>query len=281
MRALVRNPSAAQHLADLGVSLVAGDLDNPGALEELVAGADAVIHGAGAVRGASQEDFDAVNVRGTGNLLAAIAAGAPGARLLMLSSLTAREPGLSWYGHSKSDSEALLANYPELDWIVLRPPAVYGPGDREMLPVFQAMARGVATVPGSPEARASLVYVSDLVEAMMTCLDTPQCRGETLYLHDGQPGGYSWRDMADIAGQHWQRRVRLWCVPRWLLDAVAGINLALARRTGRAPMLTPAKLRELRHPDWSVDNDRISALTGWKPRIKLRQGLELLENSTV
>lgn len=281
MRALVRNPTAARHLARLGVSLVAGDLDNTHALDELVAGADVVIHGAGAVRGACQEDFDAVNVRGTGNLLAAITAGAPSARLLMLSSLTAREPGLSWYGHSKFDSEALLSRCPDLDWVVLRPPAVYGPGDKEMLPVFQAMARGIATVPGSPEARASLVYVSDLVEAIITCLDSPQCRGETLYLHDGQPGGYSWRDMADIAGQHWQRRVRLWCIPRWLLDMVAAINLVLARLTGRAPMLTPAKLRELRHPDWSVDNDRITALSGWKPRIKLRQGLELLENSTV
>ena len=46
-------------------------------------------------------------------------------------------------------------------------------------------------------------------------------------------------------------------------------------------MLTPAKLRELRHPDWSVDNREISALTGWQPAIKLRQGLELLKNSTV
>jgi nucleoside-diphosphate-sugar epimerase len=277
----VRNPPAAQHLATFGVSLVKGDLNDTAALDALVANATAVVHGAGAVRGACQADFDAVNVSGTENLLRAVAANAPDARLLLLSSLTAREPQLSWYGQSKADSEKLLADYPALDWVVLRPPAVYGPGDKEMLPVFQAMARGLATVPGSPDARASLIHVCDLVEAIIACLRSQQCRAQTLYLHDGQDGGYNWREMADIAGQVWQRRVRLWRVPRWLLDAVAKVNLALARRTGRAPMLTPAKLRELRHPDWTVDNDRISALTGWQPVIKLRQGLELLENSTV
>lgn len=281
MRALVRNPQAAQHLARSGVVLVKGDLDDDAALAELVAGAGAVVHGAGAVRGACQADFDAVNVRGTSNLLRAVAANAPQARFLLLSSLTAREPQLSWYGQSKADSEKLLAAYPALDWVVLRPPAVYGPGDREMLPVFRAMARGLATVPGSPEARASLIHVSDLVAGILACLRSGECREQTLYLHDGKAGGYDWREMAAIAGQVWRRRVRLWQVPRWLLDAVARVNLALARRTGRAPMLTPAKLRELRHPDWSVDNDRISALTGWKPAIQLRQGLELLENSTV
>lgn len=281
MRALVRNPQAAQLLDKSGVTLVQGDLDDDAALAELVAGADAVVHGAGAVRGACQADFDAVNVRGSSNLLRAVAAKAPHARFLLLSSLTAREPQLSWYGQSKAGSEKLLADYPGLDWVVLRPPAVYGPGDKEMLPVFRAMARGLATVPGSPEARASLIHVCDLVAAIIACLRSGKCRAQTLYLHDGKAGGYTWREMADIAGQVWQRRVRLWRVPRWLLDALARINLALARRTGRAPMLTPAKLRELRHPDWSVDNDRISALTGWQPAIKLRQGLELLENSTV
>jgi len=277
----VRNPAGAEQLARLGVALVQGDLDDASALEQLVSGADVVIHGAGAVRGCSQADFDAVNVRGTDKLLQAMANAAPDARFLMLSSLTAREPGLSWYGHSKHESEQLLDRYPDLDWTVLRPPAVYGPGDKEMLPVFQSMARGIATVPGTVESRASLIHVTDLVPAIIACLASEQCRGQTLYLHDGQEGGYSWRDMAAIAGEVYGRRVRLWQVPKWLLNSVAAANLALAKRTGRAPMLTPAKLRELRNPDWSVSNARICELTDWQPRVKLREGLELLKNSTV
>ena len=147
---MARTPGRAQHLASQGVSLVEGDLDDNAALQQLVSGAAAVIHAAGAVRGSSQQDFDHINVTGTAHLLAAITAQAEPPRLLLLSSLAAREPGLSWYAASKRAGEALLGSHPDLDWLVLRPPAVYGPGDREMLPVFEAMARGIAPVPGDP-----------------------------------------------------------------------------------------------------------------------------------
>ena len=277
----MRDPARAAVLAEKGVTLIRGDLDNISALRELSSDCHAVIHGAGAVRGACQADFDAVNVTGTSNLLGALQHCAPQARLLMLSSLTARQPELSWYGHSKYESEQLLTPKAPLDWVVLRPPAVYGPGDKEMLPVFEAMARGIATVPGSLESRASLIHVSDLVEAIIACLNCPAASGHSLYLHDDQEGGYSWSDMAAIAEQVYGRKVRLWQVPAWLLDSVAAINLASARLTGRSPMLTPPKLRELRHPDWSVDNAEITRLTGWQPQVKLRKGLELLKNSTV
>lgn len=281
VRALVRTPAKAEHLASLGASLTAGDLHNPAALRELAAGCDALVHSAGAVRGSCQADFDRVNVAGTEAVVTALIDAAPRARLLMLSSLTAREPALSWYGHSKRESETLLEQRAQLDWVILRPPAVYGPGDKEMLPVFQSMARGIALVPGSPDARASLIHVSDLVHAMIACLQSPAARHCTLYLGDGKEGGYTWREMAAIAGEHWSRRVRLWQVPAWLLNSVAGINLALAKLTGRAPMLTPPKLRELRHPDWGVDNQQICSVTEWQPQISLRQGLELLNFYTV
>ena len=106
-----------------------------------------MVHGAGAVRGNSQADFDRVNVTGTATLLDAIADLPSPPRILLLSSLAAREPQLSWYAHSKREGEQQLEKHPRLDWVILRPPAVYGPGDREMLPLFQAMSRGSALVP--------------------------------------------------------------------------------------------------------------------------------------
>lgn len=277
MRALVRNPHNASHLAAAGVELIPGALDDAPALSRLVAGCAAVVHAAGAVRGNSQQDFDRVNVAGTQAVLAAVAAAAPTARLLLVSSLAAREPQLSWYARSKHAAEQLLPSRADLDWLILRPPVVYGPGDREMLPVFRAMARGIATVPGSIEARTSLIHVSDLVAAMHACLDSDRVRHLTLSLDDGRPGGYSWADMAAAAEQVLSRRVRLWQVPRRLLDGLAAANSALARVSGRAPMLTPPKLRELRHPDWVVDNREITAATGWQPRIGLVQGLQSLD----
>ncbi len=279
LRALVRSPHKAADPAGYGVDLVAGDLHTPGALQRLVTGCDAVVHAAGAVRGRSQADFDRINVEGSANLLAAISDHAPSVRLLMLSSLAAREPQLSWYAASKRAGEALLAHHPGLDWVILRPPAVYGPGDREMLPVFRWMGRGIALVPGSPGARLSLIHVSDLVTAILACLQSAATRHRTLTLCDGKPGGYDWPEMAAIAQGVWGRKVRLWRVPARLLDSVARVNLVAAGLTGSAPMLTPPKLRELRHPDWVVDNAAITATTGWMPRVDLPLGLEQLRKA--
>jgi nucleoside-diphosphate-sugar epimerase len=258
---------------------VAGDLDDSTALNQLVEGSAAVVHAAGAVRGSSQQDFDRINVAGTDHLLSAITALDTPPRLLLLSSLAAREPRLSWYAASKRAGEALLDSHPGLDWLVLRPPAVYGPGDREMLPVFEAMARGIAPVPGDPAARISLIHVSDLVAAVIACLRSEATRQQTLTACDGKQNGYDWREMADLVGAAWGRKVRLWQVPGWLLDSVAWANLRSARLTGRSPMLTPPKLRELRHRDWVADNTLITASTGWGPLIGLREGLEQLRKA--
>ncbi len=276
MRALVRDPERAGELAAYGVELIEGDLGNLDALAHLTVGCQAVVHAAGAVRGNCQDDFDRVNVAGTAAVIDMLSQHEAPPRLLLVSSITAGQPQLSWYGRSKERAEALLAGRHDLDWVIVRPPAVYGPGDKEMLPIFQTMYRGLATVPGSPEARISLIYVADLVEALVACLDSAATRHQTLSLHDGREGGYNWHEMAAIAGEHWGRRVRLWRVPRPLLDLVAAVNSRLARLTGRAPMLTPPKLRELRHPDWVMDNRAITQATGWEPRVQLPRGLELL-----
>lgn len=238
-----------------------------------------MIHAAGAVRGSSRADFDRVNVDGTAALLAAIKSQPEPPRLLLLSSLAAREPELSWYAHSKQACERLLTAETALDWVILRPPPVYGPGDREMLPIFQMMARGIALVPGSTTARMSLLHVSDLVTAILACLDSPASRHQTLTLCDGRANGYDWHDLARIAGETWSRRVRIWRVPGWLLNTVARVNIGLAGPTGRAPMLTPPKLRELRHLDWVVDNKAITAATGWTPAVRLEDGLRGLSKA--
>ena len=278
VRVLVRRPARATALAADGCELVAGDLADREALTALVAGADCLVHLAGAVRGASYATFRHANVDGSRNLFLA-AAGTPAPpRLLFLSSLAAREPQLSWYARAKREAEGALAASaaPGQCWTVLRPPPVYGPGDRELLPLLKLMARGVAPLPGSAGARVSLLHVDDLVAACLVCLAADGARGETLSLHDGRTGGYAWRDIADTVARLRGRPVRLLPLPRTLLDLTAGGNLLAARVLRRAPMLTPSKLRELRHPDWVTDNAAIAAATGWRPTIDLAGGLATL-----
>jgi len=240
-----------------------------------VHGADAVMHLAASVRGARAADFDEPNVAGTGRLLDALERHAGDAPLLLLSSLAAREPALSHYAASKQRAEReVLARAAGRRCLVLRPPAVYGPGDREMLPVFRFMARsGLAPCAGSPAQRLSLVHVDDLVAALLAWLPGCPAAPAPVSLDDGRPGGYDWHELAAIAAAVCGRGVRVWQVPRPLLDAVAAVNVRLSPLFGHAPMLTPGKLRELRHPDWSAEGDATPLLCGWQPRLGLAEGL--------
>jgi nucleoside-diphosphate-sugar epimerase len=233
-----------------------------------------VVHCAGAVRGATPEQFDRINVEGVRQLLLALESQDTPPRLLMLSSLAAREPQLSFYAASKYQGEQVLVNQARrVAWDVLRPPAVYGPGDREMLPLFRAMARGIAPVPGEPRARFSMLFVDDLAAAVLAWIASGQAGNGIFTLDDGREGGYDWRDVAAIVGQMCRRRVRLLRVPDWALDIPAWLTRRASRLFGYAPMLTPEKLRELRHTDWVCDHAALHAATGWQPRVQLEEGL--------
>jgi nucleoside-diphosphate-sugar epimerase len=255
---------------------VTGSLEDTGSLETLVEKAAAVVHCAGAVRGANQQQFDRVNVEGVRRLLRALENRDIAAPLLTLSSLAAREPGLSYYAASKYKGEQVLINEAgKVPWLALRPPAVYGPGDRELLPLFRFMARGFAPLPGSPEARFSMVFVADLAEAVLAWLRCERFTSGVYTIDDGRVGGYNWFEVAAIVARLCRRPVRTVPIPSWILGTVARVNRAASRLFGYAPMLTPEKLRELRHPDWVCDSKEFTEQTGWKPAIQLEEGLRL------
>jgi nucleoside-diphosphate-sugar epimerase len=233
-----------------------------------------VVHCAGAVRGATAADFNAVNVDGLERLVRAVLCLSPRPRFLSLSSLAARAPELSYYAASKRQGElALAAMAEDMEWVALRPPAVYGPGDKEMLPLFQWMGRGIAPVLGEPYARVSLLYVEDLCAAVLSWLNAGSCRCGVYELNDTQTGGYSWDEfIAKVSTLRARRIIRL-SLPAALLKSIALMNVAVARLIGYAPMLTPGKVRELRHPDWVADNSELTAAIGWQPVFSLEQGL--------
>jgi len=279
VRGLVRPAGRPARTAAGSLQLVRGSLENFFSLVELVQGADAVVHCAGAVRGATREDFDLVNVAGLERLLRAVRASSPPPRrFIHFSSLAARQPHLSPYAASKKKGEVLLASQTAgLAWVVLRPPAVYGPGDREMLPLFRMMARGVALVPGDGRGRFSLLHVDDLATAVEKLL-AAGVDGQVFELHDGKPAGYDWAEVMELVAARRQKPLRRLAVPLPLLLPVAWLNRQAGMLTGRKPMLTPGKVRELAHPDWVCDNEKISRQTGWQPAITLEDGLATLLN---
>ena len=279
MRVLVRQAKDTTLEVFDGAEVVSGHLADQNSLNRLVNGVDAVIHCAGRVRGATQAQFDRVNVDGTRNILRAIKTSGGSPRLLQFSSLAAREPQLSFYAASKHGAEQLLkSDGRDVAWTILRPPAVYGPGDREMLPIFQLMARGIAVTPGSPTARFSLLYVSDLSRAAIAWLRTAAPQHQIYEIDDGRTSGYDWYDVRDVVEELCNRKIRVIRAANWLLDLPAWFNGRIGATFGTSPMLTTQKLRELRHQDWVSDNSAFCQAADWRPGISLLEGLRTTPN---
>jgi nucleoside-diphosphate-sugar epimerase len=271
VRALVRS-RAGEAALDAAVEPVQGALEDSDSLRRLVRGAGVIVHCAGAVRGVGPRDFERVNVRGARALARAAGEAMRPARMIVVSSLAARHPGLSPYAASKRAAERVVEGT-RAEAVVLRPPAVYGPGDRELRPLLRCMGRGLAPVLGPASARFSLLFVDDLAEAVARLLEVEALAGGIFELHDGHPGGYTWGDVRAAVARWRGGPVRRLPVPAPGLRLLAWANLALARTTGTPPMLTPGKVRELRHPDWVCDNAALTAATGWQPAIDLATGL--------
>ena len=241
-----------------------------------MAGADAVVHLAGTVRGARPRDFAAANSEAVGHLCVAALRQAKPPAMLLVSSLAASEPQLSDYAASKRAGEQALAAHPQLDWTIIRPPAVYGPGDREMTPLFRLMRRGWVLVPGNSAQRLSFLYVDDLADAILCWLRAPRSHsGRQFSIDDGTEDGYDWPAIAAAAGAG---KARFLVIPTPVLNGAAKVNVGLSRLLGGAPMLTPGKVRELGHDRWVGGGEDFSAATGWRPRHDLASGLELTFN---
>jgi uncharacterized protein YbjT (DUF2867 family) len=205
VRALTRGWKPPEH----DIVWVDGALDRPDSLVKLCSGADAVIHIAGMISG-SREAFEAVNVGGTANMIdAARKAGVR--RFIHISSLAAREPQLSGYGWSKMKSEKLVSAS-GLDWTIIRPPAVYGPGDRETLELFKMARRGLVGLP--PGGRFSVVHVEDLVRLILAVLEDEDSRSELYEPDDGRDGGWEHREFAQALGSVYGKNPMAFSLPK-------------------------------------------------------------------
>ena len=154
---------------------------------------------------------------------------------------------------------------------MLRPPAVYGPGDRESLVFFQLASRHRVPLVGRPDARAALIHVEDL-NSLLLALLSEQSRGAVLTAADSRPEGYSWREVFQTAAQAvGNPQARVFQAPSALLHGVA-LAGDIGRAFGAGNMLNHQRLRELRHRDWSVSLPELARPAGWRPRYKLREG---------
>jgi len=278
---MVRPEKAPDSRMPEGCEQVPVGLTDIDKLSGIVAESNAVIYCAGSVRGRKPADFATANIKGVKAMVDALEqvhhSSGMAPSLLLLSSLAASRPTVSDYARSKHEAEQLLQRKPLLPWTILRPPAVYGPGDREMLPVLKMIRKGMLAHAGPSDQRLSLLHVDDLANAIVSWLSvTQKCSHKTYAIDDGTAGGYSWGAIGEAVSDGNFRRL---AVPRLLLDITARTNLLFASVLGYKPMLTPGKVRELVQPDWLCDNSEFTAATGWKPHLDLKQGVQQLFNT--
>jgi nucleoside-diphosphate-sugar epimerase len=273
IRVLARQPARVSGSRS-GIDVVRGSLADRDALNKLVADCDSLVHCAGLTRGVTRSHFNRVNA--VGAVACAEAAREAGVKkILLVSSLAAREPGISPYAASKRAGEegVLEAAEGHMDVTIVRPPAVYGPGDTEMLALFRLMGRGLVPVFGSSDARFSLIYVEDLADAVVAWQRASVPPAGILELDDGQPRGYGWSDVSAIVSSIIGRPVRQIRIPATALALPAALNTAAGLFSGYDPMFSLGKLRELRHRDWVCRSIDSQGIPGWTARYRLAEGL--------
>lgn len=285
---LARRAERAAPLARYGVGVAVGTLEDDDALAAAVRGADVVYHLAGRTAAATPADYLAVNAEGTRRLVAAARAAAPPpSRFVYVSSQAALGPSargerlaedapcrpLTAYGRSKLAGEVVVRSAPGLPWTIVRPSAVYGPGDRDFFTMFQAARRGLAPVFGSGDQQLSLVCAPDLAEVIVRAGTAPAAAGMTY--HAAHPEVVTTRELALAIGRAVGRSPAIVPIPAAVATPIVGLIGALAAARGRPTVLNRDKMAEFLAPAWLLAVDAAARDLGWRASLDAADGTRL------
>jgi nucleoside-diphosphate-sugar epimerase len=285
--ALVRASSVTAELAASGARVVIGDLGDEAALARLLEGADAVVHVAAVYRTAGHPDayYRAVNVRGTERVLEA-AARAGAQRFVHTSTVgvhghVSRPPADEQapitpgdvYQATKAEAEALALRFHRergLPVAVVRPGAIYGPGETRLLKLFRAIARGRYAVVGSGKPFYHPVYIDDLVAGFLLALERPEAVGEAFII--AGPRYVSQDELARLIAEATGGSVLPFRVPAWPLLAAGAACEALCVPLGIEPPLHRRRV-DFWVKSRAFTTEKAQRLLGYEPKVDLAEGL--------
>jgi nucleoside-diphosphate-sugar epimerase len=265
------------------------DYAEPAMLADAVSGADVVFHAAGVTRASRPRDFEVANVDLTRRVASAAAAGGVG-RFVLISSQAASGPAnarispvtegmipgpIDAYGRSKLEAERVVAARElvgTLPFTILRPAAVYGPGDRDFREMFRLARRGVALHPGNRDRWISIIHVTDLVDGIIRAGTGSTARNRAYFLANDEPvqWGQLFRMAAAVAGRALALDVN---IPQRLVDVAAHVGNLHGRISGRATLLTTEKVRLSKPSFWICSSALARRELGFAPAIGLEEGL--------
>jgi nucleoside-diphosphate-sugar epimerase len=293
VRALLRSTSNRKHLEKLAnVELFEGGIEEVERVREAVDGVDAIVHAAGLVKARSTDEFFAINVGGTSNLVQAARSGSRGRpstvkRFVYVSSLVACGPSVDGkpvpidqespvhaYGRSKLAAEkVVLSAKDDFPVVILRPGAIYGPRDGEILDVFKSIQWGLLPLVAGGEAKGVWIYATDCAEVCLRAIDANVPSGQVYFVDDGT-GPMDQKELFAEAERALGRRARVRRgLPVPVLMTVARGIEVFGRLTNRAVMLTQEKASMLLM-HWVCSSETTRKELGWEPKVLRSEGMD-------
>ncbi|MDI6800439.1 MAG: NAD(P)-dependent oxidoreductase [Thermodesulfovibrionales bacterium] len=277
---LVRKTSNLRFIEGLNVRLIHGDCTDRQSLNEAVKNIDYVFHLAGLTKACSEEDYFNANVKGTENIVRAVLDNNPRIRrFVYLSSLAAAGPScderplgedckmrpVSVYGKTKLEGEKIvLAHSKDLPSTIIRPPAVYGPRDKDLLVFFKMIRTGI--VPYWGRCYYSFIYIEDLINGIILSTLNTEAEGEIFFMSDGNI--YSSDDIIDAVSDAVQKKPLKLSMPRFIMPLLGFIS----EKTRGVNIINPDKIKEMRHSYWICDVAKAVSVLKFKPKVKIKEG---------
>lgn len=287
VRVLLRRTSDTAWLQGLPLEYVYGDLYDTDALGRAVAGVDYVYHSAGVTKARSKEEYFRGNTEGVVNVLDAVARHNPGLkRFVQISSQTAAGPSpgitpitedapphpITTYGESKLRAEqACAALRDEIPITVLRPPAVYGPRDKDIYEFFNTMSRGLQPMVGFREKFVSLIHVGDLVRGFVLAAESEKARGGTYFISSGRV--YGWKEVGDVTRSVIGKAALRVKVPEAGVYAIAAFSELFGLFSTKPVLINFEKARDMVQNYWTCDSSKAQRDFGYMQEISLEEGI--------
>jgi nucleoside-diphosphate-sugar epimerase len=287
VRCLLRNTSSTEWLKDLSVEYVYGDLFTQQPLAEAVRGMDIVFHNAGVTKAKTREEYFRANAGGTLNLLNAVASENPGVkRFVLVSSQTAVGPSptaepitesasphpITTYGKSKLQAEQeVLDMASRFPVTIVRPPAVYGPRDKDVLEFFRTMSKGLQPVVGFGEKYVSLIHAKDLARGIVLAAESPAAVGQTYFLTSKEV--YGWKFVGDVTRKILGRMALRLTVPEAGVYVIATFAEVFAKFSPKPALINFEKAKDMVQDYWTCSGAKAKADFGFEQEISLEDGV--------
>jgi nucleoside-diphosphate-sugar epimerase len=285
---LKRKTSLTKWLDGKKINFVDGDLFSNEALEKCIKEMDYVFHVAGVVKAKNKEGFYRDNYEATKNLLEITHKVNPGIKKFVhVSSLAATGPAstdkpvdentkpdpITTYGMSKLKAEEEVEKYKDKFPVsIIRPPAVYGPRDTEILIYFKTFSKGLNSVIGFDAKYLSLVYVEDLADGIVLAAESDVANGQVYFICLDK--AYNWDEIGSLTSKLLGKRALKIRLPHSVLYSVGYLAELLSAFSKKPATLNLEKCKDITQLRWVCSNEKAKRELGFKPKFTLEESFK-------